>query len=174
LGRKVGEADVQRSGEQKKAEHPLHEDFVESERVEQACAAQIEAAGGDRDRDQRGDQRAEHDADRGGELEKPLVQVGEQRGERHEGGGEGAHRARIGQSFGNGWRVAVTRPRRCSSPVYLAIPFGLLAWSVNGRLADVFAGDRSASEEATIATVQGAGRLQQLKEAVINLVSLLL
>jgi cardiolipin synthase len=50
----------------------------------------------------------------------------------------------------------------------------ILARAVNERLAALFVEDRSASEEVTIESVQGAGRVQQLKEAVVNLLSPLL
>jgi cardiolipin synthase len=50
----------------------------------------------------------------------------------------------------------------------------ILARAVNERLAALFADDKSASEEVTIESVQGAGRVQQLEEAVVNLLSPLL
>jgi cardiolipin synthase len=50
----------------------------------------------------------------------------------------------------------------------------ILARAVNERLAAVFANDRQLSDEVTVERVQRAGHVQQLKEAVINLVSPLL
>jgi cardiolipin synthase len=50
----------------------------------------------------------------------------------------------------------------------------ILARAVNARLAAVFGEDRDASQEVTIESVQGVGRVQQLKEAVVNLLSPLL